>query len=184
MNGFELKTSGVGSNHSDHCTPFESLYIFAILNCMTSLVVEPWHYDVTQWQCHSKVFLWFSGSLTLQLLPELKLLFFHFFLHLEAISRKLFCLILRLDFSIFSIFLHSKAIFHRSSDRVQLSRSKRSPLNWWCKDLIGTLSDSFSKEWRIENIPGCRYSSVDSSAPTILPPGFESQAHHQSFFHL
>ena len=30
----------------------------------------------------------------------------------------------------------------------------------------------------------CRHSSVDSSALTILPPGFESQAHHLSFYHL
>ena len=26
---------------------------------------------------------------------------------------------------------------------------------------------------------GCRHSSVDSSTPSILPPGFECQAHHQ-----
>ena len=28
---------------------------------------------------------------------------------------------------------------------------------------------------------GCRHSSVDSSAPSILPPRFESQAHHLCF---
>ena len=29
---------------------------------------------------------------------------------------------------------------------------------------------------------GCRHSSVDSSAPSILPPRFESQAHHLRFY--
>ena len=29
---------------------------------------------------------------------------------------------------------------------------------------------------------GCRRSTVDSSAPSILPPGFESQAYHLSFY--
>ena len=28
---------------------------------------------------------------------------------------------------------------------------------------------------------GCRHSSVDLSVPSILPPGFESQAHHLHF---
>ena len=31
---------------------------------------------------------------------------------------------------------------------------------------------------------GCRHSSVDPSAPTILPPGFESQANHLSFYFI
>ena len=29
---------------------------------------------------------------------------------------------------------------------------------------------------------GCRHNSVDSSVPSILPPGFKTQAHHQSFY--
>ena len=36
---------------------------------------------------------------------------------------------------------------------------------------------------RTNNEPmGCRHSTVDSSAPSILPPGFESQAYHLSFY--
>ena len=36
---------------------------------------------------------------------------------------------------------------------------------------------------RTNNEPmGCRHSTVDSSAPYILPPGFESQAYHLSFY--
>ena len=31
-------------------------------------------------------------------------------------------------------------------------------------------------------VMGCRHSSVDSSVPSILPPRFESQAHHLCFF--
>ena len=31
---------------------------------------------------------------------------------------------------------------------------------------------------------GCCHSSVDSSATSILPPGFESQSHHLCFYHL
>ena len=31
---------------------------------------------------------------------------------------------------------------------------------------------------------GCRHSSVDSSAPSILPPRFESQAHHLRFYQI
>ena len=38
---------------------------------------------------------------------------------------------------------------------------------------------------RISSIKnGCRRSSVDSSVPSILTPGFESQAHHLRFYQL
>ena len=32
------------------------------------------------------------------------------------------------------------------------------------------------------NWKGCRHSSVEQSVPTILPPGFESQANHLSLY--
>ena len=33
----------------------------------------------------------------------------------------------------------------------------------------------------VAHVVGCRYSSVDLSAPSIVPPGFESQAHYLCF---
>ena len=44
--------------------------------------------------------------------------------------------------------------------------------------MSSVLKPCLKKLW----IVGCRHSSVDSSAPSILPPRFESQAHHLSFY--
>ena len=34
----------------------------------------------------------------------------------------------------------------------------------------------------IKELRGCHHGSMDSSAPSILPPGFESKEHHQCFY--
>ena len=43
-------------------------------------------------------------------------------------------------------------------------------------------SELHTKGWYYKSLICGRHSSVVSSAPTILRPGFESQAHHLSFF--
>ena len=66
-----------------------------------------------------------------------------------------------------------KDLFVSPSNWVQNFCSKNSPQIW--------------SDWKLEATfqrKGCRHSSVDLSVPTILLPGFESQAHHPCFYHL
>ena len=45
----------------------------------------------------------------------------------------------------------------------------------------GGRQSSFNMVQTVAHVVGCRYSSVDLSAPSIVPPGFESQAHYLCF---
>ena len=43
------------------------------------------------------------------------------------------------------------------------------------------LTNTYFAHYKEKKELGCRQGSVNSSLPSILPPGFESQTHHQRF---